>query len=125
MSDAAALTLTHEAFGRIWKALVSKRKARKLNVDRETAWAQLVSDGDAAPFLVMRAALGRAKAEKAARARKPSGDDAPAKSAKRVKKVSAKPIVPRARKRVAKKPAASRAAKRPRARTPRRGAAKK
>lgn len=50
-SDASSLTLSYESFGKLWKALVSKRKARKLNVDRDQVWNRLLRGGGDADLL--------------------------------------------------------------------------
>jgi hypothetical protein len=38
-------TISYESFQELWKRLVSKKKARRFDVDAESAWAQLGSDG--------------------------------------------------------------------------------
>jgi hypothetical protein len=50
-SPASPLTLSFGLFEQVWKALVSRRKARKLNVNRDLAWQQLLQDGENADFL--------------------------------------------------------------------------
>ena len=49
------LELTYESFEQFWKALVSKRKARKLDVDVASAWRQLSDAGGGAAFLRLHA----------------------------------------------------------------------
>ena len=61
MNDSLSVTLTYDSFARLWQALVSKRKARKLDVDTDQAWAQLRSDGPAAHFLQAHAARDEKK----------------------------------------------------------------
>jgi hypothetical protein len=63
-SDASPLTLSYPLFERLWKALVSKRKARKLNVDRDTVWQQLGQSGENAEFLRDDAASKELKRDK-------------------------------------------------------------
>jgi len=50
-SDVSSVTLSQELFDRFWRALVSKRKARRLEVDRESVWQQLGRSGVDAEFL--------------------------------------------------------------------------
>lgn len=61
--DGPPLTLSYQSFERVWKALVSKRKARKLNVDRDLVWQQLMQSGGEAAFL--RSAVKNAKRDHA------------------------------------------------------------
>ena len=49
--DASPLILSFKSFDRLWKTLVSRRKARKLNVDRDLVWQQLAQSGENADFL--------------------------------------------------------------------------
>jgi len=62
--DASPLELTYESFEQFWKALVSKRKARKLDVDVASAWRQLSEGGAGAAFLRLHAESKAAKAER-------------------------------------------------------------
>jgi hypothetical protein len=68
------LELTYASFEQFWKALVSKRKARKLDVDVASAWQQLSKAGRDAGFLRRRAESKAAKAQRtgAAEAREPA-----------------------------------------------------
>jgi hypothetical protein len=70
--DAASLELTHESFEQFWKALVSKRKARKLGIDIASAWRQLSDGGSGAAFL---RAYAEAKTSKAQRKRAAESDE--------------------------------------------------
>jgi hypothetical protein len=72
------LELTYASFEQFWKALVSKRKARKLDVDVASAWQQLSKAGRDAGFLRRRAESKAAKAQRtgAAEAREPAADTA-------------------------------------------------
>ena len=78
------LELTYESFEQFWKALVSKRKARKLDVDVASAWRQLSDAGGGAGFLRLhaesKAAKGKRKGvgEPAESARKETNIDQPA-----------------------------------------------
>ena len=63
-TDVPALTLSYSSFAQFWKALVSKRKARKLNVDRDLAWLQLTASGENAEFLRAHAASKSGKSRK-------------------------------------------------------------
>jgi hypothetical protein len=38
-------TLTYAAFAKLWKRLISRRRARELNVDLDDVWQQLVTHG--------------------------------------------------------------------------------
>jgi len=62
--DASPLELTYESFEQFWKALVSKRKARRLDVDVASAWRQLSEGGAGAAFLRLHAASKATKAER-------------------------------------------------------------
>ena len=62
--DASPLELTYESFEQFWKALVSKRKARRLDVDVASAWRQLSEGGAGAAFLRLHAESKAAKAER-------------------------------------------------------------
>lgn len=65
-----AIPMTYELFEQFWNALVSRRKARKLDVDRNTAWRQLCDSGEGAAFLATRTRKGAKRGGKASR-----GDD--------------------------------------------------
>ena len=51
VAEEVRLMLRYDVFARLWKVLVSRRKARKLDIDRNQAWEQLLANGDAAQFL--------------------------------------------------------------------------
>jgi hypothetical protein len=42
-------TLTYQAFAKLWKRLISRRRARELNVGLDDVWQQLVTNGRLSP----------------------------------------------------------------------------
>ena len=108
MNEAMPLTLTYDSFAHFWNALVSRRKAKRLDVNKDTAWAQLRSEGVAAPFL--QAAVARKEAKKARRDEDP-GKESDEKAKKKRSKPSAEAAAKTGSAPRTKKPAARKAAK--------------
>src|SRR5262249_23107307 len=104
MNEEGPLTLTYDSFANFWKALVSRRKAKRLSVDKDKAWTQLRADGAGAAFL--RAEAARKEAKKTRRAAD-GGKDTDAKRPKaKASKKSARRAAKTSRSVAAKRPAA-------------------
>src|SRR5262249_25025028 len=105
MHEATPLVLTYDSFTSFWKALVSRRKAKRIDVDKDQAWSQLHADGVNARFLRSEAARKEAKKAKGAADRSKGGDEKRRKAKTGARTVAAKKTAAAKRRKRAKKAA--------------------